>query len=50
MSDAHATADSHVESDKLTVVHNRNEPKIVCKNVNVVRRRDGDSNFELERI
>lgn len=49
MGDAHTTSNSHVESDQFaTSIDNGDEPNVVRKYVHIIRRRNGNSNFELD--
>ena len=49
MCDAHTASNGHVESDQFTTsIDNGDEPNVVRKYVHIIRRRNGNSNFELD--
>ncbi len=49
MCNTHASTNRDVETSQFTVIaNNRDEAQIVGENVDVVGRRYGDSNFELD--
>ncbi len=49
MGDTHAASNSYVESDQFpTGIDNGDESDVVGKYIHVVRRRNSNSNFELD--
>lgn len=49
MCDTHASTDGNVEASQLAVIPNDSDKaKIICEDVNIIRRRHGNSDFELK--